>query len=136
MGCQTSEFGYQFWAAQLLDQLGTEDYSLWNLGIGYARASDCAQQGNWLNRAVAGADLITVAFGTNDIISGPYGGTGHATPEEIEADVRKITRTCTMPASHDFVELPPFDMTPELMEFELPITKRWRHCQGQRSDLF
>lgn len=36
-GCQTSEFGYQFWAAQLLDQLGTEDYSLWNLGIGYAR---------------------------------------------------------------------------------------------------
>ena len=54
-GCQTSEFGYQFWAAQLLDQLGTEDYSLWNLGIGHARASDCARQGNWLNRAVAGA---------------------------------------------------------------------------------
>ncbi len=114
-GCQTSEFGYQFWAAQLLDQLGTEDYSLWNLGIGYARASDCARQGNWLNRAVAGADLITVAFGTNDIISGPYGGTGHATPEEIEADVRKITRTCTDAGIRTILwNSPPFDMTPEL----------------------
>lgn len=114
-GCQTSEFGYQFWAAQLLDQLGTEDYSLWNLGIGHARASDCARQGNWLNRAVAGADLITVAFGTNDIISGPYGGTGHATPEEIEADVRKITRTCTDAGIHTILwNSPPFDMTPEL----------------------
>lgn len=82
-GCQTSEFGYQFWAAQLLDQLGTEDYSLWNLGIGYARASDCARQGNWLNR--------------------------------IEADVRKITRTCTDAGIRTILwNSPPFDMTPEL----------------------
>ena len=89
-GCQTTEFAQQFWAAQLLDQLGAEDYSLWNLGIGYARASDCAKDEDWLNRAIAGADVITVAFGTNDIISGPYGGNGHATADEMENDVRKI----------------------------------------------
>lgn len=62
------------------------------------RASDCARQGNWLNRAVAGADLITVAFGTNDIISGPYGGTGHATPEEIEAMSGRSLKLVPMPA--------------------------------------
>ena len=95
--------------------LSHRDARLPNLGIGYARASDCARQGNWLNRAVAGADLITVAFGTNDIISGPYGGTGHATPEEIEADVRKITRTCTDAGIRTILwNSPPFDMTPEL----------------------
>lgn len=114
-GCQTSDNAYQFWAAQMLDQLGAENYSLWNLGLGYARASDCAKGGDWLNRAVAGADLITVAFGTNDIISGSYGGTGHATAGEIEADVRIITKTCT-DAGIDTVlwNSPPFDLTSEL----------------------
>lgn len=114
-GCQTSDNAYQFWAAQTLDQLGTEDYSLWNLGLGYARATDCAQSGDWLERAVAGADLITVAFGTNDIISGPYGGTGHAAAGEIEEAVCTIADTCTRAGVETIVwNSPPFDLTPEL----------------------
>lgn len=114
-GCQTSENAYQFWAAQTLNQLGTERYSLWNLGLGYARATDCAQGGDWLKRAVSGADVITVAFGTNDIISGPYGGNGHATAEEIEEAVRTITKTCTDAGIETFLwNSPPFDLTPEL----------------------
>ena len=37
------------------------------------------------------------------------------TPEEIEADVRKITRTCTDAGIHTILwNSPPFDMTPEL----------------------
>ena len=114
-GCQTTEFAQQFWAAQLLDQLGAEDYSLWNLGIGYARASDCAKDEDWLNRAIAGADVITVAFGTNDIISGPYGGNGHATADEMENDVRKITQKCTDSGIKTILwNSPPFDLTTEL----------------------
>ena len=114
-GCQTSDNAYQFWAAQTLDQLGTEDYSLWNLGLGYARATDCAAGGDWLNRAVAGADLITVAFGTNDIISGPYGGSGHATAAEIEDAVRTITKKCTDSGVQIIVwNSPPFDLSAEL----------------------
>lgn len=114
-GCQTSEFAYQFWAAQTLEQLGTEDYSLWNLGIGYSRATDCAENGDWLKRAIAGADLLTVAFGTNDIVSGPYGGSGHATSEEIETAVRKITSAGTDAEIETILwNSPPFDLTPEL----------------------
>lgn len=89
--------------------------SLWNLGLGYARATDCAAGGDWLNRAVAGADLITVAFGTNDIISGPYGGSGHATAAEIEDAVRTITKKCTDSGVRTIVwNSPPFDLSAEL----------------------
>ena len=89
--------------------------SLWNLGLGYARATDCAVGGDWLNRAVAGADLITVAFGTNDIISGPYGGSGHATAAEIEDAVRTITKKCTDSGVQTIVwNSPPFDLSAEL----------------------
>lgn len=114
-GCGTSDNAYQFWAAQTLQQLGTEDYSLWNLGLGYARATDCAKGGDWLQRAVAGADVMTIAFGTNDIISGPYGGSGHATAGEIETAVRTLTQTCK-DAGIDIIlwNSPPFDLTPEL----------------------
>lgn len=38
-----------------------------------------------------------------------------ATPEEIEADVRKITKTCTDAGIRTILwNSPPFDMTPEL----------------------
>ena len=124
-GCQTTEFAQQFWAAQLLDQLGAEDYSLWNLGIGYARASDCAKDEDWLNRAIAGADVITVAFGTNDIISGPYGGNGHATADEMENDVRKITQKCTDSGIKTILwNSPPFDLTPELEEIRTAYNQK------------
>lgn len=138
-GCQTSDNAYQFWAAQTLDQLGTEDYSLWNLGLGYARATDCAAGGDWLNRAVAGADLITVAFGTNDIISGPYGGSGHATAAEIEDAVRTITKKCTDSGAQTIVwNSPPFDLSAELepirTEYNATVASIAADCGAQFFD--
>lgn len=116
-GCQTSDNAYQFWAAQLLDRLGTENYSLWNLGLGYARASDCAKDGDWLERAIAGADIMTVAFGTNDIISGSYGGENHADAEDIESSIRVITKKSTDAGVQTILwNSPPFDLTKELEE--------------------
>lgn len=114
-GCGTTEFENQFWAARLLEQLGTEDYSLWNLGLGYARGTDCAQGGDWMNRAVAAADVVTIAYGINDIISGPYGGSGHATAEEIETAVRTITAPFqTYGVDTILWNIPPFDLSAEL----------------------
>lgn len=138
-GCQTSDNAYQFWVAQTLDQLGTEDYSLWNLGLGYARATDCAAGGDWLNRAVAGADLITVAFGTNDIISGPYGGSGHATAAEIEDAVRTITKKCTDSGVQTIVwNSPPFDLSVELepirTEYNATVASIAADCGAQFFD--
>ena len=59
--------------------------------------------------------MITVAFGTNDIISGPYGGSGHATAAEIEDAVRTITKKCTDSGVQIIVwNSPPFDLSAEL----------------------
>ncbi len=87
-GCETTEFANNFWVSQLSETLGS-DYAFWNLGIGSAKASDAALCGDWLERAKS-ADIVTVAFGTNDLLAGPYGGTGGSTAEEIEAWLRTI----------------------------------------------
>lgn len=87
-GCATDFMTYEYWAARIAKSLGA-DYSFWNCGLGWARASDCAQKGNWLGRAL-NSDVVIVAFGTNDIISGEYGGDGGNTAEEIEGYIASV----------------------------------------------
>ena len=87
-GCQTQFMEYEFWAAQLSQKLGG-DYSFWNCGLGWSRASDAAAGGDWLERTST-ADAVIVAFGTNDIISGEYGSDGGNTAAEIDAYIRTI----------------------------------------------
>jgi lysophospholipase L1-like esterase len=87
-GCQTEAMAYEFWSGRISQKLGSE-YSFWNCGLGWARTSDAALDGNWLER-VSTADIVIVAFGTNDIISGEYGGDGGNTAEEIDAYLRTI----------------------------------------------
>lgn len=86
-GCQTEFMAYEFWAAQFADKL-SEQNSFYNCGLGWARASDAAVCGDWLNRTKA-ADIVLVAFGTNDIGAGNYGGKKN-TAEEIEAYLTTI----------------------------------------------
>lgn len=87
-GCQTQFMEYEFWAARIADKLG-DDYSFWNCGLGWARTSDAASCGDWLERT-SSADVVLVAFGTNDIVSGEYGGDGSNTAAEIDAYLREI----------------------------------------------
>ncbi len=87
-GCMTDFMAYESWAMQISQKLGS-DYSFWNCGLGWARASDAATDGDWLERA-SSADVVIVAFGTNDISSGEYGGDGGNTAEEIDAYLRTI----------------------------------------------
>lgn len=80
-GCQTEHMKYEFWASKISTQLGS-DVAFFNCGLGWARASDAASNENWLSR-VSQHDTVIVAFGTNDIVSGKYGGK-KSTAEEIE----------------------------------------------------
>ncbi|MBQ8928162.1 MAG: SGNH/GDSL hydrolase family protein [Oscillospiraceae bacterium] len=87
-GAQTSAYGQGFWAAGLSRALGP-DVSVYNAGIGYARASDAAQSSDW--RARAGhANVVTLAFGTNDLAVGAYGQMGGSSAEEIEGSLRTL----------------------------------------------
>lgn len=87
-GCQTKFMEYEFWSMRIADKLG-DDYGFWNCGLGWSRTSDAASCGDWLNRTST-ADIVLVAFGTNDIISGEYGGDGGNTAAEIDSYLRTV----------------------------------------------
>lgn len=85
-GCQTQFMEYEFWAAKIPKRLGS-DYSFWNCGLGWSRTSDAATCGNWLERTKT-ADVVIIAFGTNDITSGEYGAGEANTAAEVNQYVR------------------------------------------------
>lgn len=107
-GSQTTDYATNYWAAEIYENLGT-DYSLWNLGLGYSRASDAALCGDWLERAKS-ADIVTVAFGTNDVLSGAYGAGRGSTSDEIDAWLRTITTELQNAGCKVIIfNAPPFD---------------------------
>ncbi len=112
-GCETTDNECQFWAAELSKALGT-DTSLWNLGLGYARATDAAQGGDWLQRARY-ADTVVLGFGTNDIITGKYGESGSTSAIRIKDALESITTVLTDAGCNVIImSAPPFDMIPEM----------------------
>ncbi|MBQ7225996.1 MAG: SGNH/GDSL hydrolase family protein [Clostridia bacterium] len=74
---------YAHWNAKIAEAVG-EKYSYWNLGIGFARASDAASNGSWLNKAKQ-MDAVTICLGVNDLGSG-YSAT------EIKCNLETIVR--------------------------------------------
>lgn len=86
-GCQTEFMKYEFWAAQLAQKMG-DDVSFYNAGLGWARASDASECGNWLERAKK-YETVLVAFGTNDIGTGEYNGEKNSA-EEIKVFLEVI----------------------------------------------
>lgn len=107
-GCQTTQYGNAFWAAKISEALGS-DYSLWNLGLGHARASDCATNGDWLQRA-SHADIVIVAFGTNDMLSGQYGVGAPNAASSIISWLEFITKSLQSAGCDVIVfNAPPFD---------------------------
>ena len=92
-GCQTEFMEYQFWAAKISKKLG-EDCGFWNVGLGWSRSSDAAHCADWVNR-IKDYDAVIIAFGTNDIISGPYNGDGGDSAVEIDGHIRTIMDVLT-----------------------------------------
>lgn len=96
---------YDFWCSKTADMLGDE-YSFWNLGLGYGRAADAAADGRWLLLARQ-ADFVSVCFGVNDILSG--------CPErEIEYNLKRIVRLLKEHGCRvGMFTVPPFDFEDE-----------------------
>lgn len=67
-GIGTEINSYEHWNAKLSEKTG-EEFSYWNLGIGYGRANDAASGGAWLYKAMQ-SDVAVVCFGVNDILQG------------------------------------------------------------------
>ena len=108
-GTGTPQYANAFWAADIAETLGAE-YSLWNLGLGYSRASDCAADGDWLQRACH-ADIVTVAFGTNDMQGGQYGvGAPNAASAISTWISRIVTRLRDAGCAVILFNAPPFDL--------------------------
>ena len=100
-GCGTPVNGYKYYSAFAADILG-DNNSYWNLGLGYARASDASTDGIWLYRAKQN-DIVTVCFGVNDILQGHDVNT-------IKSDLEKTVRSLkTAGVTVILQTVPPFD---------------------------
>lgn len=86
-GCATRKNHYEMWAARIACALSPA-YASWNLGLGYARGADAATDGLWLQKGKT-ADIACLAFGVNDLLSGPYKLGRGANPAELLATIEK-----------------------------------------------
>ena len=75
-GVGTKMDSYTHYVAELKNLLG-DDYSIRNIGVGYARAKDAATRGKWLEQTKY-ADVVVVCLGVNDIYHD-----GGSTGEEV-----------------------------------------------------
>ena len=121
-GCGTEDDSFTHWVAQI-DMGLPEAYSVWDLGIGYARAQDAASNGGWLERA-GRCDTVHVCFGVNDLLRG-------RSDQEILQDLEQVI-TCLKDAGCKVIllTLPPFDL-------EGNVRKMWAQTnQAIRSELW
>lgn len=104
-GCGTEDDTYTHWVARIAEKLPAE-YSIWNLGIGYARAYDAASDGGWLARAKQ-CDTVHVCFGVNDILRGRC---AQQILQDLTAIVTKLKEAnCRV----ILLTVPPFDLEGE-----------------------
>lgn len=109
-GIGTELNSYKHWNAVLSEKLG-DDYSYWNLGIGYGRANDAASDGAWLYKAKQ-SDIVLVCYGVNDILQG-------FSEEQIKKDLETIVDALKKDGKKVILQtIPPF-------EFEEKDIEKW-----------
>lgn len=107
-GIGTRPNSYLHWNAIFSEKLGPE-YSYWNLGLGFGRASDAASDGAWLYKAKQN-DIVFVCYGVNDILQGQ-------TEEQIKADLTHIADTLKKEGKKVIMQtIPPFNYEGENIE--------------------
>lgn len=118
-GIGTAVNSYLHWNARLADAIGP-DYSYWNLGLGFGRASDAASDGAWLFKAKQ-MDKVIVCFGVNDVCQGRM-------EEQIKQDLLTIVLQLKKAGVKVMVQtLPPFDLQEDALEKWLHINEYIRH---------
>lgn len=106
---------YLHWNAQLSEKLG-DNYSYWNLGIGYARVNDAATDNAWFLKAKH-CDTAFVCMGVNDILQ------GH-TAEQVKNDLTFVVETYKRLGKNVILQtLPPFDYQGIIKERWLEINR-------------
>ena len=104
-GCGTPVDTLEQWAARI--GMGIDRrIGVWNIGLGFGRASDAASDGAWLKKA-AQADIVNVCFGVNDILQSYMNG------DAVVYHLRRIVR-CLKKRNPEvrviLFTVPPFDM--------------------------
>lgn len=109
IGCK--EDSYAHYTAVCAEILGNE-YSFWNLGIGFGRAADAATNGAWADK-VKTCDTVIVCFGVNDLYKiGDY--------EKIKTSYDRIIGILKGKRVI-FQTIPPFDYPDNLCEIYLKL---------------
>ena len=85
-GVRTRPDGYEYWVARIAEGLDPE-YSVWNIGSGWARAYDAASDGAWLRKAKH-SDVIVIELGVNDIST--EGRSAAQVLEDLQTTVTKL----------------------------------------------
>lgn len=107
-GCGTEPGSYTHWVAKIEEGL-SDDYSVWNLGIGYARTYDAAENKGWLER-VKECDTVNICLGTNDLLR-------VSTYDEVERDLETVIRLLKEAGCRLILfTVPPFDIREERKE--------------------
>ncbi len=100
-GIGTEFNSYKHYASLVAENL-SDEYAFWDLGIGFARGSDAASDGIWLEKAKEN-DIVSVCFGVNDIFK------GHS-ENEIKKDIETIVSKLKESGSSVILQtVPPFD---------------------------
>ncbi|MBP5308506.1 MAG: SGNH/GDSL hydrolase family protein [Clostridia bacterium] len=105
-GIGTPFNSYRHWNALFAEKLG-DDFSYWNLGLGFGRAEDAASGGAWFEKA-KNCDYCFVCFGVNDLLQG-------RSKQAIMRDLRHIYKNLTASGVNVVMQtVPPFDYPEEL----------------------
>lgn len=107
-GIGTPPNAYTHWNALTSEAIG-EQYSYWNLGIGYGRGQDAASGGAWLFKAKQ-MDAVVVAYGSNDV------GRGRSL-DQMKSDLTAIVDQLKEAGIKVFlISVPPFDWKEDYLE--------------------
>jgi len=125
-GCGTEYDSYTHWAAKIAEGLPASD-SVWDLGIGYARAYDAATDSGWLAR-VKQCGIVNVCMGVNDLLRGRTG-------EEVVSDLTTIVRALKQAGCRVILfTVPPFDMTGDAKDYWYYVNDKIRLTISNEAD--
>ena len=107
-GVQTRVDACEQWAARIATGI-QRDVAVWNIGLGFGRAADAAKNGAWLGKA-AGADIVNLCFGVNDLLHGSRDA--EALANDLRAAISGLKARNPRVKAVLFT-IPPFDLTGE-----------------------
>ena len=122
-GCGTSRGAAAMWAGRIAMMM--PEYSVWNLGLGYARASDCVASPSWIGKAKSN-DIVILTLGVNDFLHGAYKAGRPSTAGETLRWVESIIKELQAAGVNVILSvIPPFEYNPsqyaEWRAFELAV---------------